>query len=126
MVRARKPRPTSRPATFDTVRQIALSFPGVEEGTSYGTPAFKVRRKFMLRLKEDGENIAIKIDFAARDVLMDSDPETFFITDHYRDYPAMLVSLARVRREDLQMLVEGAWRMGANKKLIEEYERGET
>lgn len=42
-------------ATFDTVREIALSLPGVEEGTSYGTAAFRVRGKFLARLREGGE-----------------------------------------------------------------------
>ena len=44
--------PTS--TDFETVRKIALSFPGVEEGTSFGTPAFRVRKKFLARLREDG------------------------------------------------------------------------
>ena len=30
------------PATFETVRKIALSLDNVEEATSYATPAFKV------------------------------------------------------------------------------------
>ena len=38
-----------------TVRRIALAFPGVEEGPCYGTPGFRVRGKFLARMKEDGE-----------------------------------------------------------------------
>ena len=33
-----------------------------------------------------------------RDFRMKSDPETFFITDHYRGYPTVLVRLARAGR----------------------------
>lgn len=43
------------PMNFETVRAVALALPGVEEGTCYGTPAFRVRGKFLLRLREDGE-----------------------------------------------------------------------
>ncbi len=40
--------------TFETVREVALALPEIEEGTSYGTPAFKVRRRFLCRLREEG------------------------------------------------------------------------
>ena len=39
--------------TFDDVRKISLVWPEVEDGTSYGTPALKVRKKLLVRLKED-------------------------------------------------------------------------
>jgi hypothetical protein len=106
------------PVTFDEVRKLALALPEVEEGTSYGTPAFKVRKKFLSRLKEDGETLVIRIDFDERDILMAANPETFYITDHYRGYPAMLVRLATVDPDDLRELFEGAWRLVAPKRLV--------
>ena len=106
------------PVTYDTVRRIALALPGVEEGTSYRTPALKVKGKFLLRLKEDGESIAVRVDFDVRDVLMAADPAAFYITDHYRGYPAVLVRLASVRRADLRGLLEEAWREVAPKRLV--------
>jgi hypothetical protein len=106
------------PVTFDEVRKLALALPEVEEGTSYGTPAFKVRKKFLSRLKEDGETLVIRIDFDERDILMTANPETFYITDHYRGYPAMLVRLATVDPDDLRELFEGAWRLVAPKRLV--------
>lgn len=39
--------------TFDDVRKMALAWPEVEDGSSYGTPALKVRKKMLARLKED-------------------------------------------------------------------------
>jgi hypothetical protein len=42
--------------TFDDVRTIALAWPEVEDGTSYDTPALKVRKKMLARLKEDGDS----------------------------------------------------------------------
>src|SRR6185503_12109655 len=110
----------ARGLTWAAVRKLALAFPGVDEGTSYGTPAFHVRRKFLLRLKEDGQSIAIRIDFADRDVLMQIDPETFYITDHYAAYPAMLVRLSRVKAGQLREVIEQAWRRTAPPKLVQE------
>ncbi len=89
------------PVTFETVRQLALALPGVEEGTSYGTPAFKVRGKLFVRLHQDGDSIVVKIDERDRAMRMSADPQTFYITDHYLQYPLMLVRLASVFRDDL-------------------------
>ena len=110
--------------TFQALREHALSLPGVEEGTSYGTPAFRVRGKFFIRLREDGESIVLKTDWFERDFLLESDPRAFFVTDHYRDYPMVLVRLAAVDPERLRTLVVDSWRRHATKKLIAEYEQG--
>ena len=45
--------------TFDDIRKLALAWPEVEDGTSYGTPALKVRKKLLVRLKEDGDSLVM-------------------------------------------------------------------
>ena len=90
----------------------------MEEGTSYGTPAFKVRGKLLARLREDGESLVVRIGFLERELHMKADPETFYITDHYLNYPAMLVRLPRVRAVQLRELLEQAWRQVAPKRLL--------
>jgi hypothetical protein len=45
--------------TFDDIREMALAWPEVEDGTSYGTPALKVRKKMLVRIKEDGDSLVI-------------------------------------------------------------------
>jgi hypothetical protein len=104
--------------TFDTVRELALALPGVEEGLSYGTPAFRLRKTLLARLHQEGEALVLKMDPLTRDTLMEADPETFFVTDHYRGYPWVLVRLATVRREQLRDLLDDAWRSAAPKQLL--------
>jgi len=94
--------------TWPAVRALAKTFVGVEDGTSYGTPAMKVGKKLLARLKEDGETIVVRVDMDARDVLLELDPKAFFLTDHYRGYPAMLVRLAQVRPSLLAGIFEQA------------------
>jgi hypothetical protein len=118
---AKKIKPAT-PVTFETVRQLALALPEVEEGTSYGTPAFKVKGKAIARLREDVDSLVVKIDFLKRDILMNAEPETFYITEHYRNYPAMLVRLSSVRREVLRDLLEQAWRLEAPQRLVKAYD----
>jgi hypothetical protein len=98
--------------TWDDVRQIAGSLPGSEEGTSYGTPAFKVARKLFVRLKESGDSIVVRVDEGEREMRMQSDPSAFYITDHYVPYPCwMLVRLSAIRRDDLAEVIEESWRL---------------
>jgi hypothetical protein len=95
--------------TYDDVRAIARELPGVEEGTSYGTAALKVRGKLFIRLKEDGETIVLRTDPIERDHLMHTKPKIFYVTDHYRDYPWVLVRLKAVSRPLMKELVESAY-----------------
>lgn len=111
-------RSKKKPATFADAKRAALALPGVEEGTSYGTAALKVKGKFMFRLREDGETLAVKCGFDERDLRLRADPDAFFVTDHYRGYPVVLVRLAAVSLEDLQDVIKQAWRVNAPKKLV--------
>ena len=97
-----------RKLPLPTIRKVALSFPGVEEGTSYGTPAFRLKKRLLARLHQDGQSIMLKIGFEAREHLMRADPETFFITDHYRNYPSVLARLDCLSAADLRKLLAKA------------------
>lgn len=109
--------------TLETVRRIACALPGVEEGLSYGTAAFRVRKKGLARIHDSGEALVLKVDPAKRAVLMETDPVTFYITDHYANYPLVLVRLSTVSASELARLLEEAWRQEAPKRLVEAYAR---
>lgn len=109
---------SSKPNAFDVVCEIARTLPGAEESTSYGTPAFKVKGKLFARFHQDGESLVVSVDFDERDEMMSADPEKFYITDHYRNYPWILVRLSKVRPEELRDLLLGSWRRAAPKHLV--------
>jgi hypothetical protein len=108
--------------TFEQVRLAGLAFPGVQDSTSYGTPALKVRGKLLARLHQSGECIVLRADLLDREILMQSDPHVFFITDHYRDYPWVLVRFSAVSADALPDLIERAWRLVASKSLLAKYD----
>lgn len=108
--------------TFDTVRRFALALPGVEESTSYRSISFRVRGKILARFHQDGESLALKIEYAAREVLMGTHPDTFYVTGHYACYPWVLVRLATVDPDLLRSLMEDAWRGVASKRMVAAYE----
>ena len=105
--------------TFDDIRNIALPWPEVEDGTSYGTPALKVRKKLLVRLREDGDSLVMPgVPFEERDMLMESQPKVFYFTDHYRDYPMVLIRLSKAKRTTVEPLLRRQWRALASKKAI--------
>ena len=113
--------PKRKPVKFDTVRQIALALPGVEEGTSYGTPAFKVKGKLFIRFHQDGESLVVATEYADREALVLEQPETFYVTDHYLNYPWVLVRLSAIRPDQLTDLLRQAWRLRAPKPATDEH-----
>ncbi|MFC3772420.1 MmcQ/YjbR family DNA-binding protein [Paenibacillus sp. GCM10012303] len=111
------------PALFDRVRAIALRLPEVEEGTTYGTASLRVRGKFFSRIREDGETLVLKTDFETQDFLLQAYPDIYYITDHYKGYPYILVRLSAVGADELREQVERAWRLTAPKKLVAQYDQ---
>src|ERR1700734_2058046 len=108
--------------TFEQVRRVAHAFPGIEDSTSYGSAAIKVRGKLLARLHQSGESFVLRTDLLDREILLQSDPNVFFITDHYRDYPWILVRFSAVDPSVLPDLIERAWRLVASKTLIAKYD----
>jgi hypothetical protein len=106
----------TRGVTFERARELALALPGVVESTSYGTPALKLGKKMIARLKEDGETLVLKMDIVSRDLLLRAKPQVYYLTDHYRDYPYVLVRLAKVGEKELVGLFEDACRLAAPRR----------
>jgi hypothetical protein len=99
---------------FDTVRKVGLALPDVEESTSYGAPSLKVRGQLLtcpaIHKSAEPGSIVIRVDFDQRAGLLAEAPDTYYLTDHYVNYPAVLVRLSRIRREALRDLLMMSWR----------------
>ena len=100
--------------TFDTVREVGLALPDVEESTMHGSPALKVRGKLLacmaVHRSAEPESLALRVDFDVRAGLLAEAPETYYLTEHYLDHPVVLVRLSQVRIEQLRDLLGAAWR----------------
>jgi len=112
--------------SYAQVCELALKLWDVQEGTSYGTPALKVRGKLMARLKEDGETLVLRTTFADRDRLLAAAPDVFYLTDHYVKYPWILVRLPRIDHPLLLELIAEAWRLAAPLNASPKRKRGKS
>jgi hypothetical protein len=110
-------------AAFARVRAAAAHLPEVVEGTSYGTPSLKVRRKSFCRMK-DAATLVVMCPLEEKEVLMAAVPEVYFETDHYKGWPAMLVRLAAIEDADLARRLETAWLFHAPRRLAQAYLAG--
>ena len=102
----------AEPITFQTVRTLGLKLQGTEDGTTYGSPALKVNGRMFacmaINKSAEPETLAVRVPFDQRDDLLTEAPETYYLTDHYIDYPVVLVRLARVQRDVLADLLRAA------------------
>jgi hypothetical protein len=99
---------------FAPVRAAAAGLPDVEAVTSWGAPALKVRGKMFvcqaINKAAEPNTLVVRMDFAQRDALIEEDPGTYYLKEHYRSYPCVLVRLSRVHPDALRDLVQGAYR----------------
>ncbi|HVQ12882.1 MAG TPA: MmcQ/YjbR family DNA-binding protein [Vicinamibacterales bacterium] len=100
--------------TFKAVESIGRTLPDVEVTITYGQPALKVRGKMFVCIAShksaEPNTLVVMMDFADRDALLEDDPGTYYLKDHYLNYPCVLVRLSRVHSDALRDLVIGAHR----------------
>jgi hypothetical protein len=85
----------SRGVRVEDARRLLLRLPNVAEGRSYGFPSFLLNGRFFARFRDDDTVLVLQLDsIDVRDALIKLDPRAFFFTEHYRNYPAVLIRLA--------------------------------
>jgi hypothetical protein len=105
-------------ADWDTVREIASSFPEVEESPG-GRLSWRVRGKlFAWEARErDGGGLAVRVDRDEKQLILDADPEIYFTSPHYDGYPGVQIRVENISREELRARLEDAWLIQAPKRL---------
>ena len=87
----------------------------------YGSPALKVRGKLLTCLpvhrSAEPDSLAVRIDFDQRAELMADAPDVYYLTDHYVNYPVVLVRMTRIHLDALTDLLGIAWRFVTAKKV---------
>ena len=119
-------------ATWDDVARIALALPEATEGVKRDLRAWGVRdkgfvwerplRRTDLEALGDrapgGPILGARVEhLGAKEALLATDPDVFFTTPHFDNYPAVLVRLDRITVGDLEELIVEAWLAKAPKRL---------
>lgn len=102
---------------------LASELPEVEESTSYGRPAIKVRGKFMAGYNPNESAFVLRLaDVEEQAFLIEAAPAIYFITDHYKGYPATLVRPGKLGKKEARGRLERAWRIQAPKALVKQFD----
>lgn len=101
-----------------------MAFPGASEHASHGgKPAWRIGKKFFTWVRDEEDSLVAYVgSIDERDMLVESDPELFHFTDHYRDWPIVLVRLKRATPKLVRAMLERRFRAIATKKLLAEWE----
>jgi hypothetical protein len=98
---------------LETVRELALALPEVEEASPWGALGFKARGKLMacqaIHSSAEPGTLMVRIDTNLRDELLSSEPSVYYLTPHYEPYPSVLVRLERTNRNALKKLLGTSW-----------------
>ena len=98
---------------FDRVRRLGRELDGVDEGTSYGSPALKVRGKMFACIAVDKSaepgTLAVRMSFFERDLRLEADPDVYYLKPHYVNYPCVLARLNKITDAALRELLETGW-----------------
>ena len=88
---------------------FGLTLPGTERSTSYGSPAVRVRGKAFLYPGREKGSFAVSCPLEEKELLMETDPDTFWETDHYRGWPAVLARFDSADPERIEAVIRRAW-----------------
>ncbi|MFN8376624.1 MAG: MmcQ/YjbR family DNA-binding protein [Anaerolineae bacterium] len=110
--------------SFDTARQIALSFPGVEEGESFGAPVFRLRKGLILSPagREKGNILALKVGKMEAEFMIEAEPDVYYNTEHYRIWCGVLIRMDNISAAEFRYTFEKAWRRLATKRAVAAYD----
>ncbi|WP_246675370.1 MmcQ/YjbR family DNA-binding protein [Mesorhizobium sp. B2-3-4] len=108
-------------AALATLRRASAGLSEIVETTSYGTPALKVGKKLIARVK-DAETIVLTCPLDEKEMLLEAAPSIYFETDHYKGWPALLVRLGEIAPDELRHRIEQAWLRQASKTLIKTWQ----
>ena len=109
-----------RSPSFKAVEAIGRTLADVEVTTTWGKPALKVGGTMLVCMAShksaEPNSLVVMMDFPDRDALIEDDPGTYYLKDHYLSYPCVLVRLSVVGNAALRDLVRGAHRFISAKK----------
>ena len=98
---------------FDIVREIALALPNVKQSTIRGAPSLKVGERLLacpaLHRSAEPDSLVVRIGFDRRAELIAGEPSVYYVTDHYVNYPTVLVRMLLIDPQTLEDLLKMAW-----------------
>lgn len=111
---------------WSDVVELALQWPEVIEGVSYGEPSLKTRKRLLARHRVmDDSLVLLDVPGEERDHLIEIMPDVFFIEPHYEGHDIVLAKLSSIPNEILARLLERRWRSSASKRALKAFDEAQ-
>ena len=95
--------------TYEAFVQLGLALPGAVESTSYRTHALKAQGKLLARLTEAGQTVGLRSAWSTRVERKPVSTAVFYLTEHYREHPWVLMCLDKASESIAVAAVAHAW-----------------
>ena len=94
---------------WDDAVAYACSLPEVEMASWWGSLCPKINAKGFMSPGREAGSFALAVTTAEKQILLETDPDTFWQTDHYANYPMLLVRYGNDARERIELYIQRAW-----------------
>lgn len=103
---------------------LGLGLPGVVEATSWGQPCLKAHGKLWVWWSPSEDAPVFKVPRETRDMLLEADGNTFFVTPHYRPHALVLMRPDRFDPVWAEATLRRVWRAQAPKRWLKAWDAG--
>ena len=94
---------------WDDAVACARALPDVVMESFFRTLCPKINGKAILAPGREEGSFCLLVSMDEKQMLMETDPDTFWETPHYHNYPAVLVRYGTPARARIELYIQRAW-----------------
>ncbi len=94
---------------WDDAIATACALPEVVMEKWWGSPCPKINGKGFMSRSREPDSFALMVTRPEKELLFETDPDTFWETPHYANYPMLLVRFGTESRERILLYIQRAW-----------------
>lgn len=88
--------------------KIMLSIPGTDERLWFNEPSVFIHDRFLAKTHKKEDAVTLQVgSMEMRDMMLEAEPRLFYITDHYRKFPFVLIRLSALTKTVLKDMLVG-------------------
>jgi hypothetical protein len=96
------------PLSHAEARKIMLAVPGTDERLWFNQPSVFIHDRFLSKVHHKEDAVTLQVaSMEMRDMMLEVEPKLFYITDHYRKFPFVLIRLSALTAKVLKEILAG-------------------
>ena len=96
------------PLSRTEAHKLMLAIPGTDERLWFNEPSVFIHDRFLSKVHKKVEAVTLQVgSMEMRDMMLEAEPRLFYITDHYRKFPFVLIRLKALSAKTLKEILTG-------------------